>query len=218
MNTNHRKVTHLLFFLTVLISILGCSSIYYAAWEKLGKQKRDLLRDSVIAARDDQKDAGKDLRDALTRLRDAYGVTSSTLQRTYDDLNGHYRRVTGRYDDLSARIDKMNRIAGDLFAEWKEEANSMKNSEFRQESLSQLRETKARFDQMSSSLRASQNQAQPVLQQFRDYVLFLKHNLNAEAIGGLQSEARSIEDGLSGLIAEMNRSIAETDSFIRTLK
>jgi hypothetical protein len=50
-----------------------------------------------------------------------------------------------------------------------------------------------------------------------DYVLFLKHNLNARAIGALQGEADDVIEGLTELIDEMNQSIAETDAFIETL-
>ena len=53
---------------------------------------------------------------------------------------------------------------------------------------------------------------------FRDQVLYLKHNLNAEAIGALKVEATSIQADISKLIEEMNASINQADTFIRTLE
>ena len=58
---------------------------------------------------------------------------------------------------------------------------------------------------------------QPVLTQFRDQVLYLKHNLNAQAIGALRGEVGNIEGDVTALLKEMNRAIAEADAFIRTL-
>ena len=59
---------------------------------------------------------------------------------------------------------------------------------------------------------------EPVLVQMKDYVLYLKHNLNAQAIGSLKDETFRIEAEISQLIAEMNRSIEETEQFILVLE
>src|SRR4051812_5028604 len=41
--------------LLALVALNGCRSTYYAAWEKLGWEKRDILVDRVAAARTDQE-------------------------------------------------------------------------------------------------------------------------------------------------------------------
>lgn len=58
---------------------------------------------------------------------------------------------------------------------------------------------------------------EPVLSSFRDHVLYLKHNLNAQAIASLQGELGGIESDVGRLIAEMERSIAEAQSFINDM-
>ena len=52
----------------------------------------------------------------------------------------------------------------------------------------------------------------------KDYVLYLKHNLNAQAIGSLKEETLQIEEDVSDLINQMNRSIQETEHFIEMLE
>jgi hypothetical protein len=59
---------------------------------------------------------------------------------------------------------------------------------------------------------------EPVLTQMKDYVLYLKHNLNAVAIGSLKTEADSISAEVNRLISEMNRSIQQTESFVKELE
>jgi hypothetical protein len=56
-----------------------------------------------------------------------------------------------------------------------------------------------------------------VLTAFHDQVLYLKHNLNAQAIASLQSELVSVEGNIAALIQEMETSIREADEFISTL-
>ena len=58
----------------------------------------------------------------------------------------------------------------------------------------------------------------PVLITFRDNVLFLKHNLNAQAIGALKSEFTSLKDDIGVLIKQMNQSIEKSDQFIKEMR
>jgi hypothetical protein len=57
----------------------------------------------------------------------------------------------------------------------------------------------------------------PVLSAFRDQVLFLKHNLNAQAIASLRSELFTVESDVAVLIQEMEASINEADLFIQSM-
>ena len=52
---------------------------------------------------------------------------------------------------------------------------------------------------------------------FRDQVLFLKHNLNAQAIASLKNELSSIETDVGALINDMQKSINEANTFINAL-
>jgi hypothetical protein len=58
----------------------------------------------------------------------------------------------------------------------------------------------------------------PILQRLKDYVLFLKHNSNAQAMGALKKEVGDIETEVKRLIADMDRSIKEAEGFINTLE
>ena len=49
-------------------------------------------------------------------------------------------------------------------------------------------------------------------------MLYLKHNLNAQAIASLKGEATSIQTEISRLIDQMNQSIARADEFVKTLQ
>ena len=63
----------------------------------------------------------------------------------------------------------------------------------------------------------SESKMAPVLQHLKDYVLFLKHNLNAKALGALEGEVSQIETEVEALIKDMKKSITEADVFIKSL-
>ena len=45
---------------SLIFTLAACNTVYYAAWEKLGYEKRDLLKSAVKAARGEQKEAGEE--------------------------------------------------------------------------------------------------------------------------------------------------------------
>ncbi len=66
-------------------------------------------------------------------------------------------------------------------------------------------------------MKRAEKKIDPVLLVFRDQVLFLKHNLNAQAIASLQGELVSIKTDVASLISEMEASIREADAFIKEM-
>jgi hypothetical protein len=59
---------------------------------------------------------------------------------------------------------------------------------------------------------------EPVLDAFRDQVLFLKHNLNAQAISAFSGTTRDLQQDIARLIADMEKSIKEADAFISSMQ
>ena len=195
----------------------GCRSTYYAAWEKVGVYKRDLLKKKVVAARDEQKEAGQQFKDALTRLKELYGFEGGKLETTYNALQKDYDRSAAQADKVRARIKDVETVAGDLFAEWEKEIKQISSPVLQQSSRSQLDATRQRYDALHTALKQAERSMSPVLTQFHDQVLYLKHNLNAQAIASLKGEAASIQTEIDRLIKEMNTSIARADEFIKEL-
>ncbi len=211
---------HLLPVLTILVLVLAglaCSTAYYSAWEMLGKEKRDLLRSNVETVKKDQSKAAEEFEDALERLRSLYTVDAGELEKVYDKIKDDYEDATDRAQDIGDRIDTIDSIAEDLFEEWDREIGEISNPNYRAKSRQQLDETKTKYGSLASSLKKAESSMDPVLTHLKDNVLFLKHNLNAAAIGGLSTEMEGIEADIEQLIADMRASIAEADRFLETL-
>jgi len=204
-------------FLIVLF-IVGCRSTYYSVWEQLGKEKRHLLKDNVENARDEQEQASEQFKDALTQLKELYGFHGGDLEDFYNRLKDNYEACEKRAQAVENRIDKVERVAADLFSEWENEINEMTNENFKAKSRASLKDTKRRYDRLYAAMTKAKQGMDPVLINLRDYVLYLKHNLNAQAIGALRAEVRDIELDVQILIADMNKSIHEADEFLKTLQ
>lgn len=207
-------------FLALGLALLtvGCSSTYYAAWEKLGYHKRDILKERVVEARDEQAAASEQFKDALTRLKEVSNFDGGNLEKSYNQLQSQFDACQKRAENVRTRIRSMDTVANDLFAEWEKEIGQISNASMASSSRQQLQETRSRYAEMQSALKKAEASMDPILVQFRDYTLFLKHNLNAQAIASLKGESLSIQEEITRLIADMNASIAQADAFVKTLR
>ena len=217
-STTHRWIsTWTVLLLVSLLTGTACRTSYYAVMESFGKHKRDLLKQSLNDANTEQKEASEQFKDTLTQLQELTGSDGGELQARYDSFKDNYERSVAMADDVTGRIQKVERLATDLFTEWENEIEEINSPTLKSNSRSKLMTTQARYQKLYSSLVRAEASMPPVLSQMKDYVLYLKHNLNAQAIGSLKDEALNIEQEIGQLISDMNSSIAETESFIELL-
>ena len=208
----------LLVALATLFYSIGCSKVYYGAMEKVGIHKRDILVDRVENARDAQSEAQEQFKDALEQFGSVIKIESTDLKEAYEKLNAEYEDSEKAAKNVSERIEKVESVAEDLFTEWEEELKLYKNAAMRRSSAQKLKDTRQRYQKMLDSMRKAEKSMTPVLSTFQDNVLFLKHNLNAQAIGSLRAEFSSLKGEIESLIKNMNDAISTSNKFIKELK
>ena len=205
---------YLVLFLCWVLCICGCSRTYYSAMEKVGVHKRDILVDRVEGARDSQADAQKQFKSALEQFNSVIQLKDTNLKQAYEKLNREYIKSEKAAAKVSERIDKVEDVSEALFDEWEDEIQLYTNKNLQRASKQQLRKTRSLYTKMLSSMHTAEASMAPVLRTFRDNVLFLKHNLNAQAIGSLQTEFSSLEKDIDVLIQKMNEAIGQSNAFI----
>ncbi len=109
----------------------------------------------------------------------------------------------------------METVAADLFVEWEAEIKQINDTKLKSSSKASLTQAKTKYKKLATAMNQSTNGMYPVLAKLKDYVLYLKHNLNARAVGALGNEVVSIEQEVTDLITDMNRSIKEPDNFLK---
>lgn len=214
---NNTKLLSLL-ILSLPLLFIGCADTYYGAMEKVGVHKRDIMIDRVERARDAQEEAQEQFQSALEQFNSVVQLKETDLKRSYDKLNAEYEASKDAAENVSSRIDKVEAVAGALFEEWEAELALYKNAEFRRSSKVKLEKTRVRYKEMLSSMHRAEKSMEPVLQIFQDNVLYLKHNLNAQAIGSLKGEFASLKREIGRLVSQMNQAIDTSNKFIADIK
>ena len=185
--------------------------------EKVGIHKRDILVDRVENARDAQADAQEQFKNALEQFGSVITVENTDLKDAYEKLNAEYKESDEAAKEVSRRIEKVESVADDLFAEWENELGLYKNKALQDASARKLIDTQKRYHKMLASMHRVEKSMDPVLQTFRDNVLFLKHNLNAQAIGSLRSEFSGLKGKIEILVKNMNDAITNSNQVIEDL-
>lgn len=213
-----RKTMNGSMLLLLILVITGCSQTYYGAMEKVGVHKRDILIDRVEKARDSQEDAQEQFQSALEQFGSVVKLKETDLKKAYDRLNQEYDDSVAAADEVSERIDKVEAVSEALFEEWEDELDLYENKELKRSSQQQLRQTKAKYNEMVKSMHRAEKSMDPVLRIFRDNVLFLKHNLNAQAIGSLKGEFSQLQGEIDILLQRMNAAIESSNKFIAEIQ
>jgi SMC interacting uncharacterized protein involved in chromosome segregation len=214
-----------LFNRLILVSLLAlpflltaCSSTQYAVMEKFGIHKREILVDRVENARDSQQAAKEQFASALEEFSAVLTFQGGTLEEKYKQLNAQLESSEDHARDVRERIDKVEDVAEALFDEWEDELELYSSDNLRRSSARKLKETRSHYQNLMTAMRRAEGRIEPVLTPLRDQVLYLKHNLNAQAIASLQSELGRVEGDVSTLIREMEAAIREADAFISRLE
>lgn len=211
---------------TLLLLLTSCQSALekaarettYSAYEWVGVEKRDLLKSRVKKARNEQKEAGEDFASALDRLKAITSFDGGSLERQYRSLQSSYDRSAEQAQAVRDSVHKVETVAGDLFEEWEKEIGEIGTPSMRDSSRKRLLETRKRYGEMITSLKGSSEKMDPVLAKLKDQVLYLKHNLNAQAIGSLKGESLRIQKEIESLVRDLEKSIASADGFIKQME
>lgn len=201
-----------------LLLLAGCQSAYYSTMERVGVHKRDILADRVDKAQDAQQDAQKQFKSALEQFSTLINFDGGNLQKQYQLTDDQYQACSKAAANVSERINSIEDVAEALFDEWQDELKMYSNPKLKQESNAKLTATQRQYKQLLTTMRQAESSMSPVLDSLRDNSLYLKHNLNAQAIGALRGEFASIERDITLLISNMNKAISESQQFIATLK
>ena len=198
--------------------LTGCQSAYYGAMEKVGYHKRDIMVDRVEDARESQEEAQKQFSSALEEMQALLNHDGGDLESAYNKAKDEYESSQDAADDVSNRIEKVEDVADALFNEWQTEIGEISKASLRRSSENKLRETQRSYEQLVRTMKRAESKMAPVLTAMKDNMLYLKHNLNAQAIGAIKGEFASLQTDISGLIKEMNKSIEESNKFIASME
>jgi hypothetical protein len=205
----------------MMFALPGCETTrkaYYNTWESMGYAKRERLVDNVKEARQEQVKAKQQFASALEEFKSVVNFQGGDLESVYNKLNKQYERSDAQAGKVRDKITGVKRVAKALFDEWNGEVGQIKDPKLQGKSRQLYDQTHANYDQMIKRMDTAAGSMDPVLQNFKDRVLFLKGNLNAQAIASLKGTEIELGSDIDNLIKEMEASIREADQFIQNLE
>lgn len=170
------------------------------------------------------EEARDELEETRTQFVSALDKFSSVTHFDGGDLGDLYRQLKRELESsqirakaVSSRINAVEEVARALFEEWQAELDEYASRNLRSTSRKQLKQTHQHYNRLMKAMHRAESKIFPVLSAFKDQVLFLKHNLNAQAIASLHHELRSIGLDIAALITAMEKSILEANLFVNYL-
>ncbi|WP_413401098.1 DUF2959 domain-containing protein [Pseudoalteromonas sp. KJ71-7] len=203
--------------LSLMLMLSGCQSAYYSAMEKVGVHKRDILIDRVEETKDSQQESQQEFQSALERLTTLINFDGGELQDAYNQLNDDYESSLAAANEVSSNINKVEDVADALFDEWSDELEQYKSASLKRQSSKKLAATQRQFSQLLRSMRSAESKMEPVLSSLQDNVLYLKHNLNAQAVAAIKGEFTNLKRDIQLLMNDMNKSIEDSNKFIEQM-
>ena len=204
--------------LVLFCTSTGCSAArgaYYDAWESFGYAKRERLVDNVKAARQEQVEAKEQFASALEQFKSVVNFQGGDLEKMYGQLDEEYEDAANQAEEVKEKIAAVKNVSSALFSEWEGEIEEIEGDPSLQSQSRELyAQTQESYEEMIRRMDAAAGTMEPVLQKFKNRVLFLKHNLNARAIASLKGTELELGGDIEKLIREMEASIAQADAFI----
>jgi len=214
MKTLYKHITLIL----LAVSLSACQTVYYSAMEKVGVHKRDIMLDRVEGAQEAQQEAQEQFKSALEQLSTLISFDGGDLAEQYEITEEQYEASKAAADEVTGKIESIESVSEALFDEWQNEIEQYSSASLKRQSQSKLKSTQRQYNTLIKSMYKAKSKMDPVLATLKDNTLYLKHNLNARAIGALQGEYKSLQKDVAILVDEMNKSISQSQKFIDLLQ
>jgi hypothetical protein len=202
----------------LFISLSACQSAYYSAMEKVGIHKRDIMLDRVEGAQTAQEEAQEQFKSALEQLSSLISFDGGDLVEQYEMTKDHYEASKTAADEVTGKIESIENVSEALFDEWQSEIEQYSSASLKRQSQLKLNSTQRQYSTLIKSMYKAKSKMDPVLATLKDNTLYLKHNLNARAIGALQGEYKTLQKDVAILVDEMSKSISQSQKFIDLLQ
>jgi Protein of unknown function (DUF2959) len=194
-----------------------CRRAYDKARVSLGGPKRELVVYRVEHARDGLEDAKVQFQTTLEQFSAIAHFQGGGLEDKYRQLRRDLEQSQAIAIAVRDRICSVEEAAQALFEEWESELEHYSSRNLRSSSRQKLKSTRQHYQRLIKAMHRAEARIQPVLTAFKDQVLFLKHNLNAQAIASLQRDMVAVGVDIATLITAMERSIFEANAFVNSL-
>lgn len=206
------------FLLFIALLLAGCQSPYLSMMEKAGIPKREILAHRIEDARDAQIKARYQFNRTLERYRQALNASSADQAPQLAELQRDYAASQQAADAVKPRVDQVEAVAQAVFDDWERELDQYQSPALRDASAQQLQQAREQYRLLIGKMRSAQSKVLPALGALNDQLLYLRHQQNAQVIGGLQQNYSTVSGTVEPLLTDLQRSIEGAGGLIQRLQ
>jgi len=164
--------------------LIGDGLSVYVLWSdgENGYAYCDILVERVEEGKEAQEDAKAQFASMFEEFVAVSNVELGDLKTAYERLQDSFEWSEKRAKAVWDRIDSIRGFSKALFKEWESKLGQYTNQDLGQSSQDQMNQTKILDLKLIGAMEGVAEKMDSVLDAFRDQTLFLKHNLNAQAI------------------------------------
>jgi hypothetical protein len=198
--------------------LVGCSSIYYAAMEELGWERRDVLVSRVDTARDSQSAALTRFLDALGERHDLAASDAADLPKQLGKLRVAYQAAKAQAVDVRRRIAAVEVAGSKLFSEWHADVAATREAGARTRAQELCDASQARYQELLAAMHGATDAMPPVLDALGAPLVSLdKGTPSPQAVAAVQPSLAATAQLVDGLARQLQQAIGEADVFTRQL-
>lgn len=204
------KRSWILLLLLPAALLIGCQALDPARGS-FGLDRRDRLVQELDHTNYALLEVQRAFGSAKTDLEEFENKSDLTLRERHVQLSERYSRCEEAVTAAKAAIANLENGARRFFLGWDSELFDYTNPEARKASRIQLEKTRGEYETMIAQVRESEQLMTSVVSEFRDYISFLRHNLNVQEFSSLNEPSADLEARIELLIEDLSRSLDATD-------
>ncbi len=156
----------------------------------------------------------------LSAVQALQKVTAPDFQgdavKAHEELEDAIEGSEDQANDFRRSIEKMQAAAEPVFDQWTKDLEAYSNPEMRQRSQARLSAARERYDAVVAAVEPVLVEYEAINANLRDHILFLSHDLNAEAVATIQEDVKKVSKEASDLDGSFNSAKAATRSYVES--
>jgi hypothetical protein len=206
-----------LLFLGLLVLVSGCQSVKNAT-DRFSVDRRDVLVEHLDHTSHQLLEVHQSFSEVKTELVEFSGQVDIPLRQRHEWLGERYVRCEAAVEEADVEIKALQEAARRFFLNWESELFDYSNELIRDATRFQLNETRQRYERAITQVKKSQQLATGTLEELRDYLSFLRHNLNDQAFAALHEPGADLTIRTDELLKELATAIDATDQLSDSLR
>jgi chromosome segregation ATPase len=203
---------------TAALSLLLTTGWTTVAGAQAGvKQAENLAKKTEASAK-----AITEARQQIQKTLDVYNAlvegNVEDTKKAYGNLQKEMDRSDDRVEDVRKRVDEMNVEADKYFADWTTNLDGITSPDLRARSEERLQDARKRYAQILATTGKAGDRFASFMQNLRDQVTYLGHDLNPSALASLKGDATKLNTAAESLFSKIDSAIKEATSYATSLR